>query len=158
MPMRSRARAGENPEIRVVPRKRESPAVFQLFRPPDRRDPIGVGPCLRLMARDCRMDIEQRAVGVEDENGRHGILRNGRLWLQRIAARAKAPVAVAGSEEWRQDKAGRRRGPSTKAIGTRATCRSWACATTRPGCALRYSMAPAHSRAFRRISICTASG
>src|SRR5215472_4030590 len=39
-------------------------------------------------------------------------------------------MAVAGSDEWRRDKVGRRRGPSMKAIGTRATCRSWACATT----------------------------
>src|SRR4029078_21604 len=30
---------GENPEIRVMPRKREGPAVFQLFRSPDRRAP-----------------------------------------------------------------------------------------------------------------------
>ena len=60
---------GENPEIRVVPRQREGPAVFELLRPPDRRDPIGIGPCLCLVTRDRRMDIEQRAIGVEDENG-----------------------------------------------------------------------------------------
>ena len=37
------------------------------------------GPACAAKAGDCGVDVEQRAIGIEDENRRHGILRVVRL-------------------------------------------------------------------------------
>jgi hypothetical protein len=64
---------GQRPEIPVVAGGRQHPGVFELLRAPDFREAVRVRSGRRAVARDCGVDVEQRAVGIKREGAyRHG--------------------------------------------------------------------------------------
>ena len=74
--MRSRARAGLGSRSPCSARQRVRVQLYSsCFVRQIAETRSASGPDLCLVARDGGMHVEQRAVGVEDENGRHGILQ-----------------------------------------------------------------------------------
>src|SRR5262249_60820492 len=102
------------------------------------------------------MNVEQGAVGVEDENGCHGILWLGPLWSQGLAIAVKA--LCVRSNEWCRARGGRGPGLFMMETGAKAMLRSWACAITPGGFVPPYSMARAPSKVYRPTSTCISRG
>src|SRR5579885_3392027 len=65
---------GQGPEVEVMAGERQRPGVFELFGAPDLRHAACLRSGFSMAAADRRVNIEKRAIGVEHDDGCHGVL------------------------------------------------------------------------------------
>src|SRR6185369_9407123 len=76
--------------------------IFELFGAPDIGHARGIRSGLGAVAGNRCVDVEQRPIGVENEDGRHGLLRAGPLWWVHAESMGpfdmpdNSPVAIVG--------------------------------------------------------------
>src|SRR5262249_11127341 len=97
---------GQRPEVDIPSRERERPGIFELLGAPDLGQTIGLRTGSLAIARDRRVHIEKRAIGIEYKDGHQRAPEAAPRWPP-----AMTITAAGSSAGWRSRVRGcRRRG------------------------------------------------